>query len=185
MIDTYGSKYLTNRALNALNRLVRFKPNKHFALVSKRFRLAFVVLFQGNPPETKFVRVSLIRHLCQVQIHPKWGPASIPTRWTISCPSTTSGCFPTSPTAGGWEPETPTRPSWLGGSFRSPFRMTSTFGIRWGFSGFTNLYKPLDRLTWWQVFFHFPLLPAFLLSDLFLAPHFHTVWLSRLGIGNQ
>ena len=153
MIDTYGSKYLTNRALNALNRLVRFKPNKHFALVSKRFRLAFVVLFQGNPPETKFVRVSLIRHLCQVQIHPKWGPASIPTRWTISCPSTTSGCFPTSPTAGGWEPETPTRPSWLGGSFRSPFRMTSTFGIRWGFSGFTNLYMPLDRLTWWQVFF--------------------------------
>ena len=59
MIDIYGSKYLTNRALNPLNRLVGFKPNKHFALISKRFRLAFVVLFQGNPPETKFVRVSL------------------------------------------------------------------------------------------------------------------------------
>ena len=41
---------------------------------------------------------------------------------------------------------------------------------------------PFDMV---QVFFHFPLLPAFLLSDLFLAPHFHTVWLSRLGIGNQ
>ena len=30
-------------------------------------------------------------------------------------------------------------------------------------------------------FFHFPLLPASLLSYFFLAPHFRTNWLSRLG----
>ena len=33
--------------------------------------------------------------------------------------------------------------------------------------------------------FHFPFLPAFLLSDLLLATHFCTDWLSQLGLGNQ